>query len=596
MEPFTSRRSTYTLLILGFIVSALLFTVSAVKQRQDTRQRAAAATSLTLLASSTNVSVNDEVTINVQMNTGVNLVTAAEVEISFDTTVFSGISIEKGPFADSTLGGDGTITGGKARIVVSNGTQNPKQGTGTIAILRLRALRAINYSQINFTPKTAVAAVGEDASVLASSGAVGVTVWDGNASPAPSPTIAASPTSAPSPTLIPSATPLASATPQPSPSASPIPSATPAATPAVSAETTLFFQPSSYTVTPNSTLLVPVYINTGNNEVVGADITVQFDSTYFEGVAVSPGGFLPEIFPGTNISGNQIHVTVGSPNNQARNGQGSAVVLELRAKSTLGTSTLQFDANTRVSALNTGQNILRTVGNGYLTVSESTSIGGTSYNNTTTSTCSTVATPTGLYGTAISGSQVTLYWNQVSNADHYGIVYGTKSGVYTWGAANIGNTSSFTVGNLTSGVSYYFAVFAVNECGDSSDFSSGTLAKTQSPTGGSDVGYVYVAPSPTPSLYGPSPTPDSSIGYFEPVDPNESASEFVYRTATQSGIATLPQITFPSGTPEASPEASGSGVTAILSQVAKIPPFIIMIIIFVFLLMVGFILFRRRNV
>lgn len=57
--------------------------------------------------------------------------------------------------------------------------------------------------------------------------------------------------------------------------------------------------------------------------------------------------------------------------------------------------------------------------------------------------------------------QVTLYWNNVSGAENYHLVYGTKTGAYQYGMLNMGNVRTFTVGYLTPGVKYYFALVPV---------------------------------------------------------------------------------------------------------------------------------------
>lgn len=54
--------------------------------------------------------------------------------------------------------------------------------------------------------------------------------------------------------------------------------------------------------------------------------------------------------------------------------------------------------------------------------------------------------------------QVTLYWQNVDSAEDYHLVYGTKPGVYQYGALNIGKAGWFKVGHLIPGVKYYFAL------------------------------------------------------------------------------------------------------------------------------------------
>jgi fibronectin type 3 domain-containing protein len=82
-------------------------------------------------------------------------------------------------------------------------------------------------------------------------------------------------------------------------------------------------------------------------------------------------------------------------------------------------------------------------------------------------------------GSSISGASVTLTWDApTTNSDGspltdlngYKIYYGTSSGNYTE-VIDIGNVTSYTIGNLSSGI-YYFAVTAYNTSGNESDFSN----------------------------------------------------------------------------------------------------------------------------
>lgn len=79
-----------------------------------------------------------------------------------------------------------------------------------------------------------------------------------------------------------------------------------------------------------------------------------------------------------------------------------------------------------------------------------------------------------------NGSSATLYWTAVSDATHYTIAYGTKVGDYQYGVPNTGNVTSYTIGSLNPGQTYYFVVRAVNNC-QPGDFSS------NSGTGGGEV-------------------------------------------------------------------------------------------------------------
>ena len=80
---------------------------------------------------------------------------------------------------------------------------------------------------------------------------------------------------------------------------------------------------------------------------------------------------------------------------------------------------------------------------------------------------------------AAQAGQVTLAWNASSGpVAGYRVYYGVASGSYT-NNANAGNTTTYTVANLTDGRTYYFAVKAYGTAGNESGFSnevSATLA------------------------------------------------------------------------------------------------------------------------
>lgn len=86
--------------------------------------------------------------------------------------------------------------------------------------------------------------------------------------------------------------------------------------------------------------------------------------------------------------------------------------------------------------------------------------------------------PSGL--TAVAGlNSVTLSWAKASDpVSYYLVTYGTSSGSQTYGNPNIGDssTTSYTVTNLSGGVTYYFKVRAGNGCapGDFSNEASAT--------------------------------------------------------------------------------------------------------------------------
>jgi len=77
----------------------------------------------------------------------------------------------------------------------------------------------------------------------------------------------------------------------------------------------------------------------------------------------------------------------------------------------------------------------------------------------------------GLMPVTVVSSSVTLAWNPDPGASAYSIYYGTESGGYL-NQVPVGNVLTATVSNLMGGVTYYFAVTALNDLQNESDFSN----------------------------------------------------------------------------------------------------------------------------
>lgn len=63
-----------------------------------------------------------------------------------------------------------------------------------------------------------------------------------------------------------------------------------------------------------------------------------------------------------------------------------------------------------------------------------------------------------------NGTEVTLTWTKIDKATHYTISYGTDPNNLQYGVFNTGNVTSFTIGSLDPNATYYYKVYAVNDC------------------------------------------------------------------------------------------------------------------------------------
>jgi len=73
------------------------------------------------------------------------------------------------------------------------------------------------------------------------------------------------------------------------------------------------------------------------------------------------------------------------------------------------------------------------------------------------------------------GTTAVLTWTASAPVTHYSISYGVKPGEYIYGAANVGNVTTYTVGSLDPGTQYYFSVRGVNDCMPSDPSTSGQV-------------------------------------------------------------------------------------------------------------------------
>lgn len=109
-------------------------------------------------------------------------------------------------------------------------------------------------------------------------------------------------------------------------------------------------------------------------------------------------------------------------------------------------------------------------------------------------------------------NSITLTWTDATNpVTYYLVSYGLSSGNYKYGSPNVGGqgTTSYTVGALTTGTTYYFAVRAGNGCtpGNFSNELAATVGGNITPTPAPVVKQATVAPTPTPqNSYAPVPT------------------------------------------------------------------------------------------
>lgn len=193
---------------------AIPATIYLVGQNQEIRKKAAPASTLSLAPSAVTKKVGETFTLEAKIDTGTNQVGVVQLRIVYDPAKLEALDITNGPLAPSITVSGKIDASGKASITVGarNNTQ-PIAGTGTIAILTMKALSsAAAPVSVRFTPMpdTFANALGEQDNVLIGTTPANITILNADGTPG---TGGANATT----TLTPTPTPGATITPTPTP-------------------------------------------------------------------------------------------------------------------------------------------------------------------------------------------------------------------------------------------------------------------------------------------------------------------------------------------------------------------------------------------
>lgn len=280
------------LILLGLgviLLVAIPLTVFIAQKQQQTRSSASPSTNLSFVdtttqtpTSATNpktVSVGDDISFDVVMNPGTNVVGGLTLIINYDSTklAITGEGITPNSTVMGNLLGDIKNTPGQIEVSFSPAAVDPTKAitkTTTIGTVTLKALAVTDVgtpTQIRFDPNTIVVPIGSgdtNSNVLAGSSPAFVAIVDqGAISPTvtPTPRVTGQPTATPTPTTRPGTTPTPSVTIQPT--ATPIPQATatpiplPTATPVPPISTNQIPVCSSLTIDVPAAGIAPYTVN-----------------------------------------------------------------------------------------------------------------------------------------------------------------------------------------------------------------------------------------------------------------------------------------------------------------------------------------------
>lgn len=143
------------------LVVSIPLSVFLVMQRQEVRKSAAPATVLSLSPGSGNYQEGETFTVNVNVSTGENLITGADLFLSYNPVVLEAIQAQIGSFLTNPSELKNQIDTSQGRIILSLGsTDEPKQGSGTLATITFLA-KSAGSSDVEFDSLTSVGGVGE---------------------------------------------------------------------------------------------------------------------------------------------------------------------------------------------------------------------------------------------------------------------------------------------------------------------------------------------------------------------------------------------------------------------------------------------------
>ncbi|NIT03515.1 hypothetical protein GTO10_01065 [Candidatus Saccharibacteria bacterium] len=190
------KQKVLAIVVLFVMLASIPVGVYLVKKRQEIQLRAAPSTVLSLEPAAETYGVDEVFTINVQIDTGTNIVAAADIDLSYDPQVLSAEDITSGTFFDSPTQPPNELrkdlnTPGK--IYYSIGSLAPKQGSGTLASISFKGI-AEGTSAVTFDDTSQVGDVAdpEGGNVLANTIPGSYLIAEGG--------IAGTPTETPTPT------------------------------------------------------------------------------------------------------------------------------------------------------------------------------------------------------------------------------------------------------------------------------------------------------------------------------------------------------------------------------------------------------------
>lgn len=190
------------ILVSGLVLVLLLVGLGAglllVQRQQDIREKAAPASTLSILPPTKTVEEGEAFSLSVSINTAENVVTAAELYITYDKDKLTLESVTPGTFLPVELVRPAiNNAAGTASMTFGAQPANPPQGSGVLATLNFKALSS-GSARVGFGSQTQATGIDETTNVIVGMSSSNVLIA-ASAAPSPSPSPVVTPSPSPSP-------------------------------------------------------------------------------------------------------------------------------------------------------------------------------------------------------------------------------------------------------------------------------------------------------------------------------------------------------------------------------------------------------------
>ena len=181
-----NKKKIIAIIVLFLILAGLGAGLYLMRQQQDLREKAAPATTVSLIKPTKTILVGESFDVTVEVDTATNILSGAVLEVNFDKEKLTLASFSPSTLLPVELA-KAQINNSSGSATISLGAQpaNPPQGKGTIATLKFEA-KAAGNAAITFGPNTKASGTNEAIDVIIGKNPATITILATAASPSPS--------------------------------------------------------------------------------------------------------------------------------------------------------------------------------------------------------------------------------------------------------------------------------------------------------------------------------------------------------------------------------------------------------------------------